>query len=229
MHYLFFDADNTLLDFDRAEQAGLKAVFSEYNIPYSDEVFKRYHRINEAYWRALEQGELTKEELMAGRFADLFKDEYPEVDGLQFNTDYFRHLSKQGECVPSALELLASLHERYTIVVATNGISQAQRGRMERSGLLPYIDAIAISEEAGFAKPARGFFDYAFAMVGSPDPADTLMIGDSLISDISGAQAYGMKTVLFDPMKRHASTSADFIIHHLTELYNVLEMFKTAE
>lgn len=229
MKYLFFDADNTLLDFDSAEQAGLQAVFSEYGIPYNEEVFARYHCINQQYWRALEQGELSKEDLMERRFADLFREEYPALDGLQFNSDYFKHLSTQGQCVPGARELLERLHEQYTIVIATNGISQAQRGRLQRSGLFPYIDAMAISEEAGFAKPARGFFDYAFAMVGSPDPEETIMIGDSLISDIEGAKAYGMHTVLYDPHKRHAADSADFVITHLNELDLILAKWKTAE
>lgn len=223
MKYLFFDADNTLLDFDAAEQAGLKEVFRQYDIPYNEAVFARYHKINEQYWRDLEQGLVTKEQLMKQRFADLFHHDYPEIDGLQFNTDYFEHLSKQGQLIPGAHELLCALYPNYTIVIATNGISQAQRGRMERSGLLPYIHELVISEDAGYAKPARGFFDYAFEKLGWPDPGETLMIGDSLISDIGGARAYGMRTVLYDPKKKHSASEADYTIHTLEALYAILD------
>ena len=66
----------------------------------------------------------------------------------------------------------------------------------------PYFDYFFISERAGAAKPSREFFDYAFHELNGnrPNPIlpqETLIIGDSLSSDIAGGLQYGMKTCYY--------------------------------
>jgi FMN phosphatase YigB (HAD superfamily) len=49
------------------------------------------------------------------------------------------------------------------MAILTNGLKEVQRGRLSRSAIRPHISHIIISEEVGAAKPAKEFFDKAFA------------------------------------------------------------------
>lgn len=47
-----------------------------------------------------------------------------------------------------------------------------------------------------FGKPFHNIYDLAFARLGTFDPARTLMVGDSLHTDVLGGQAAGVRTAL---------------------------------
>ena len=71
------DADNTLFDFDRAEQAALReALTSSGYQNYPEDVFVRYHRINEELWKLFERGMIEQQDLRTERFRRLI-DELP--------------------------------------------------------------------------------------------------------------------------------------------------------
>lgn len=70
------------------------------------------------------------------------------------------------------------------------------------AGLVPGAGSIIALIEAAsgqsptiIGKPERAMFDAALRQLGAP-PAETLMIGDRISTDIAGAQALGMKTAL---------------------------------
>ena len=88
---------------------------------------------------------------------------------------------------------------RVPVVVVTNGIGSVQRGRMERSPIRAYIRGLIISEEVGAAKPDPRMIEAALRAVGCADRARALMLGDSLTSDIAGAEAAGVDSCWFNP------------------------------
>ena len=57
---LLFDADNTLLDFDKAENEALKKVMTDYKLHITEENCRRYSEINDALWKKFEKGEIEK-------------------------------------------------------------------------------------------------------------------------------------------------------------------------
>jgi putative hydrolase of the HAD superfamily len=68
---------------------------------------------------------------------------------------------------------------------------------LESYGLLSYFDRTTFSNEVGYIKPNRRIFERALAGLGStPDKA--VHIGDSMLLDIYGARAAGMKSILFN-------------------------------
>ena len=83
--------------------------------------------------------------------------------------------------------------------VVTNGTRSVQDSRLKKCGLLPYFDGVFISEKIGFSKPDTRFFEIATASIQSFDKKKTVIIGDSLSSDIAGGIAYGIDTVWFNP------------------------------
>ena len=63
-------------------------------------------------------------------------------------------------------------------------MADTQYSRLESAGISHYFQEIFISEDTGFHKPEKGYFDYCFARIPDFDPAMAMIVGDSLTSDI---------------------------------------------
>ncbi|MBE6651386.1 MAG: noncanonical pyrimidine nucleotidase, YjjG family [Ruminococcaceae bacterium] len=199
--YILWDVDGTVLDFLASESYAIRFLFKKYNIgECSDEMLKMYSAINVKYWQKLERGELTKEEILIGRFREFF-----DIIGVDtsiaesFNRDYQVTLGDHIEFVEGAKEVLLSQKGKYTIAAVTNGTKIAQEKKLRLSGLDKIFDAIFISENIGVEKPNKEFFDYVFEKLGITDKKEALLIGDSLTSDMKGGFIAGIDTCWFNP------------------------------
>ena len=114
------------------------------------------------------------------------------------------------------------MHRVYLI---TNAVEAVQRGRLGRSALAPYVEEAFISETAGAAKPSVEYFDYVFAHIDGITKEKCLVIGDSLTSDIQGANNYGLPCCWYNPKRlaRPASLCVDYEIRDLRELYDIVK------
>lgn len=201
---LLFDADNTLLDFDKAENEALKSVMAIYNLPATEENCRKYSEINDGLWKRFEKGEIEKAEIKSTRFREFFR--YLGVtenfDPLQVNEKYLSFLKEGGYTVEGASELCRSLTEKgYSIYIITNGIALTQARRLEKSGLLPYISDVFVSETVGVPKPKKEYFDYVLQSITEKDTSKILVIGDSLTSDIKGAENAGLDYIWYNHRK----------------------------
>lgn len=71
--YLLWDIDGTLLNFDLAEEIAIRTCFHDFKLgKCSDEMLEEYKKINKQYWQRLECGEISKKEVLEGRFRDFF-------------------------------------------------------------------------------------------------------------------------------------------------------------
>ena len=88
--YLLWDIDGTVLDFLASEAYAIRALFEKYNLgECSDEMLKMYSGINTKYWQMLERGEMTKPEILVGRFCEFFGLIGADVTIAEnFNRDY---------------------------------------------------------------------------------------------------------------------------------------------
>ncbi|MDN5332793.1 MAG: 2-haloacid dehalogenase [Sphaerochaeta sp.] len=195
--YLFFDADGTLFDFEQAEHNAFWKMAKSLDLPLEREHEQCYIRCNTAVWRQFEKGEVTIEELKVKRFADFASETGISLDAEKASGSYQHQLSKQGILFDESSTVLETLKERgYILFLATNGIAQVQRGRIAVSHTERYFDDIFISEEVGYQKPDPRFFTHMFEVTGlSNQKQRSLMIGDSLSSDIAGGIASGMDTL----------------------------------
>ncbi len=222
--YLLFDADNTLLDFDAAEKCAVKETLTESPIGYSEEIYSRYHIINDEEWKKLERGETTREVLRIERFKRLY-DEYG-LDGDRYAEPtadaYVDKLSMQGQMMPDAEEVLSRLYKNYSIYIITNGITGVQKYRMAATPLEKYITHSFISQEMGLTKPAKTFFDAVISYIGDFDTSAYLVIGDSLTSDIAGAVGAGIDSVWLSGGKK--SDMPTYTIEKLRDLYGILQI-----
>ncbi len=224
--YLLLDADNTLLDFDRAERTAFCAAFSASGLTADDSVYEHYQAINGSLWKLLEQGEISRERLKVQRFETLLSEYYPEdVDkSAKISKDFFAELSEQRFLLPGALDVCRTLSTKYKLYIVTNGSTAAQKSRFAGCGLEPYIEDVFISEEMGAPKPATCFFDGVFSKIGDPDRSAYLIVGDSLTSDIDGAIFSGVDAVWIDRIgKRDAQgRTILYIIDDIRELLSIV-------
>ncbi|MBR5779800.1 MAG: YjjG family noncanonical pyrimidine nucleotidase [Clostridia bacterium] len=207
--YLLWDIDGTVLNFLAAEAYAIRALFKKYNLGVcDDEMLATYSSINTKYWKMLERNELTKPEILIGRFREFFELIGVDVSiAERFNLDYQVTLGDHIEFVDNAKELLLSQKGKYVLAAVTNGTKLAQEKKLRLSGLDQIFDAIFISEDIGYEKPNKEFFDHVFASLGITDKSEALIIGDSLTGDIKGGFNSGIDTCWFNPSHKPNSLS----------------------
>ena len=187
------DADNTIFDYDRAEREALAATLAEAGLEPTPALHEAYRRINDGFWRAFERGVVTQEALKVQRFRQLLAEEAPgsRADPAAVSRRYLSMLAAQTHLLPHAAAAIAELAGRAVLGLATNGIPEVQRGRLERSGLARHFRVVLISGEIGMAKPDPRFFLLGAERLGLP-PSEVLCVGDVPATDIRGARAAGM-------------------------------------
>ena len=229
MKAVFLDIDNTLLDFDEYVRTTMRDGFSHFGLKrYEPWMYDIFTKVNNVLWGDIEKGKLSFEVLRMIRWNKVFEQLDISFDGVQFEEYFQNALNESAIPVEGAYDLLKALKGRYLVCAASNGPYYQQIHRLEICGMLQYFDHVFVSEKAGFSKPAAEFFDYIFGMLGNEiRPADCVMVGDSLSSDIAGGTAYGMKTCWYrrNPAKT-ADIHTDFIVDHLHEIISVMDVLE---
>ena len=222
---LLFDLDNTILNFDTGERSALLTAFESFGIETNEKMLADYHVINIKHWEKLERGELTRLEVLEGRFDELFALYGIDCTGRLIQTTYEHELGKHYDFMPGAKELLERLYPDNELYIVSNGCAEIQRSRIEGAGLKKYFKAFFVSENIGYDKPQKEFFDYCFAHIPDFSPDRAVVIGDSLTSDISGGINAGLKTCWYDFHNKGTSGAIrpDAVIHDLSELPGALE------
>lgn len=221
---VFLDIDNTLLDFGRCAADSIQKGFAEWQMPYDEAVLPVFRRINNSLWARIEDGTLTREELLQIRWQMVFDEMQIDCCGRDFEQVFIRYLTQSHEEVPGASELLRYLSQKYTLCAASNAPHRQQVIRLEKAGFLPYFTEIFTSERLGASKPNRAFFDACFAQLPGVSKDEVIMIGDSLSADIDAGKAYGLRTIWFNQDKEDtaAASQADFIVESLTVIKKIL-------
>lgn len=221
-----FDLDDTLLDFRQAERAALTEVLTDFGISVTDALPARYAAINAGYWKRLERGELTRDDLKQVRFCDLFRESgITDVSPAAVSEAYEARLGRQYFLIPQAKETLEKLRGSYRLFAASNGTGSIQRARLAGAGIDRFFEGIFLSGEIGVQKPSAAFFDCIFLRFPELVRSETVMIGDSLSSDITGGKRAGLRTVLFAPAGQNGSVPVqpDATVRTLPELETVLK------
>ncbi len=224
---ILWDVDGTLLDFIAAEKAAIKTLFGEFNLGQcSDEMIKRYSEINKTYWQRLERGEITKQEVLVGRFKEFFKSEGIDISVVEeFNSLYQLRLGDTIVYHDDSLEIIKSLQGRVRQYVVSNGTVEAQSKKLRLSGLGELVDGIFLSEHIGVEKPNIEFFNKVLEEIKPADRSSILIVGDSLTSDIQGGNNAGIVTCWYNPLGDKAPDKyrIDYEISDLHQIYEIIE------
>ena len=196
---LLLDADDTIFDFGAAEARAISEVitFAGIGDPRAAEV---YSEINKGYWRKLEKGEVTTAQLRVLRFRDFAARYGVSVEAETMADAFVAALSRQRELIPGALAAVGEIAARIPVAIVTNGIAEVQHARFDASPIMAHVSALVISGEVGFQKPDARIVFSALDHLGVR-PADALLVGDGLQSDIRAAENAGVDACWYNPKK----------------------------
>ena len=200
------DADNTLLDFSRSEHDALCECLTARNLPTDEKITSRYAAINDFYWKQLELGLVTREGLRIARFDSFFKEFGFDCNPVQMAEDYMEALCTKSYLMDGAWEFCKQIYGKCRLFVITNGNTVVQKRRFDPSPIAPYFENCFISEQMGCAKPEKAYFDAVTASIPDFHPERTIVIGDSLSSDIQGGINAGLDTCWYNPLKKPGSS-----------------------
>ncbi len=222
--YILLDADNTLFDFDKAEALSLEATLTYLGIGYSKTINAVYSAININLWRLFEKNLIDKETIKTQRFSELFSYLGVNADASAASEVFRKNLETKTLLLPYAEEVCKELSARFILAIITNGVATTQRNRFYNSPINRYIKHLIISEDLGTAKPNIDFFDAAFKIIGCAAKKDILIVGDSLSSDILGANNAGVDCCWFNPkaLENEYGYDIKYEISDLRELPEIL-------
>lgn len=223
---ILWDIDGTLLNFVAAEKAAIRKGFAEFDLGIcSDEMLADYSSINRKYWKALERGELTKAEVLEGRFREFFSKYNLNLQVVSdFNKQYQVNLGETVCFEEGAYEVVQSLQGKVKQYAVTNGTKIAQDRKLNKSGFDKLLDGIFISEEVGTEKPGISFFETVWKKIGHYESDEIMIVGDSLTSDMKGGNNAGILCCWYNPLgeKNDLDVSIDYEIQHLEQIKELL-------
>ena len=222
---ILWDVDGTLLDFHAAEKAAIRKLFGQFGLgECTDEMLQRYSKINRTYWERLERGELSRKQVLRGRFEEFFASEGLDSHlASKFNEAYQLSLGDTIVYRDDSLDIVRSLRGKVGQYVVSNGTVVAQTKKLRLSGLDKLMDGIFLSEQLGVEKPNVEFFNKVLSAVGQVDKSRILIVGDSLSSDIKGGNNAGIRTCWYNPLHEPAAEGYG-IDYEIADLHQVLDI-----
>ena len=221
---ILLDLDDTILDFHKAERIALSTTLRKIGIEPTDDVLALYSEINRRHWKLLEVGKLTRHEVLHGRFTELFATIGVKGDCYEAQRIYEWELGTGHYFLEGAESLLETLYKKYDLYLASNGTDIVQTRRIASAEIGHYFKELFISQRLGYDKPNPEFFRLAFEKIENFKKEETVIIGDSLSSDILGGINAGILTCWYNPSNKSApeTPKADYVINDLHELLQLL-------
>ena len=224
---ILYDVDGTLLDFETQEEVALSYCFKKYNLgELSEEKLELYKRINLGYWEMFEKNLITKEKLVVKRFEDYLEALGVKLDAEEVNDTYFSKLGDTIVFKDNSYELVKSLKGKIKQYVVTNGAIRVQKTKLAKSGFDKLMDDVFISDEVGYQKPRKEFFDAIKNRLGDVANDEILIVGDSLTSDMKLADNCNLISCFYNPKKKDykADFKIDYEISDLNEVKKICQL-----
>lgn len=224
LRHVFFDLDHTLWDYDRNAQETLTEIHENFELGEfvsAEKFIKIFYEVNGQLWHKFNNGLVDRDFIRDKRFVEVFDSAKISSQNAPQVSEYFMNTcSNKPHLIDDARNALNYLRPKYELHIITNGFEEVQPRKLKASGIAPYFKSVVTSESSGARKPAPGIFQYALDRV-EASKDESIMIGDNPKTDIHGARAFGIKTILFDPSGRKRSM-ADYTIQSLNELIGIL-------
>jgi HAD superfamily hydrolase (TIGR01549 family) len=208
MAHLFFDLDRTLWHHERNHYRFFEVLHGAFNWSEwgsSDDWARNYLEINDRLWDHIQLHNLGVEYVRARRFPLLFRHMGLQVGrgkdfkvlGSECEQLLKQQLPDMGEGYDGVHDAFAALREAgHRLHIVTNGVQEPQRRKIAALGLSEFIEELVTSDVARSYKPDPEIFHYALRSTGA-QAVESWMIGDSLLRDVLGGQAVGMRTAWF--------------------------------
>jgi putative hydrolase of the HAD superfamily len=230
MRAFLFDLDDTLFDHRHSTRTALeilRATLKPLSTLTAEALEEQHAIVLEELHQRVVAGEIDVDAARKERFRRLVQaqagtatEQEIEAASLAYRQAYIA----ARRAVRGAIELLEALGSHGKIAVVSNNVTAEQMQKLAACGIEKLIDAIVISEEAGFAKPAPEIFRIALRRLNAA-AAEAVMVGDSWTTDIEGAHAAGIRAVWYNPLHQPCpdATLICAEIHQLEPVAEVVE------
>lgn len=222
---IFLDIDDTVFNFKKCSESALEQTFSALKLNYEESIFDAFTEIDEGLWLKQKRNQLTVAEVLDMRFVHLKEKLEIDYDSAQVQTQFGSLLGEQYIMEQGIEKVLEKLSPVYSIYAASNGMLTIQKNRLELSGLREHFTDLFVSDDIGYAKPDSCYFKECLNRT-DLKTTEILMVGDSLTSDIAGANVAGIDSCWYNPcvLENDSEAEADFEIHHLNDLTCILDV-----
>lgn len=171
---------------------------------------------------AYQNKEITAKELQTIRFTAL--SEQTGQDPLTLNHELMQEMALVSKPLENTLETLKALSGKVKMGIITNGFKSLQQKRLDNTDTAGFFEIVVVSEDVGVAKPDPAIFEFAFGLIPQVDKSAVLMVGDTLASDILGANNIGIDSCWFNPHGQENTTG----IQPTYEIHSMLELIEIA-
>ena len=224
---LLWDLDNTVLDFNYAQSNSLKHAFERFSLgECTDEMIESFVEINARHWEMLERGEISRKQVFTKRFEEFLKkyDLRKKVTPSAINKEFENGICHTIAFLDDSYEILSRTRWDYATYCVTNGDTEVQKQRIKVSMLYKVFKDVFISQEIGYDKPKKEFFDYVLSHIEPCEKDEILIIGDSLSSDMLGGNRAGIKCCWYNPngAPKPDNIRIDYEIKSLYEVLKIL-------
>ncbi len=221
---ILFDIDDTLIDFKVDQKIAFMKAMNEIEEKCTEEMYEDYNDINLSLWEELNKGNIALEELFLKRFK-IFFDKYEiKQDEAEFNNILNKMFQDTGTPIKGVRETLDKINNIYELVIVSNGPKDQQYHRLKNANFLKYFSKIFISEEMGYNKPDKKYFDIVFSNIKNKEKSQILIVGDSISSDIIGGKKVGIDTCWYNINNKENNTGIkpEYEIKNFEELLQIV-------
>lgn len=220
---VLFDLDGTLLDHDTAVRRGTgslhAAVLGRLADPGFEAFLAHWQRVTDRHLPAYFAGEIDFATQRLRRIRELFArcgaacDETEAARYFQCYLEAYEGAWALYDDVTGCLEALVGL----SLGIVTNGDSEQQRAKLDRTGLYVGMRTVVVSGDLGIHKPDARLFRHACEQIGAA-PGETAYVGDLLDTDARGASAAGLYGIWLDRFGAQEPLDGVPVIRGLAEL-----------
>jgi len=225
---IFFDLDHTLWDYETNASSTLVDLYDKYELDHryavnQEDFIQSFKTVNHALWDLYDTGQITRNVIREERFSRVLRQLGIENNSLayQLSTDYILQSPRKSALLPNVIETIQYLYKKYPLYIITNGFDDIQETKLNASGIHHYFLSVISSEKAGHKKPAAEIFNFALHLSGY-QARESIMIGDNLLTDISGANNAGIDCVYYNPGSIPHSAATTYEIRDMGELKGIL-------
>lgn len=205
---VWLDLDDTIVDFHANSHRALQRLWAEDTrinrlFPTTADWIDCYEHHNTRLWQQYSAGLIERSYLRTQRFIlPLTQAGMPLSEAsayaAEWDVKYLDILAQERQLIPGSMDLLRHLKDSgVTIGCLSNGFQDVQYRKIRNCGLEPWFDIVVLSDHIGVNKPDIRLFRHAMKVTDHHNPADHLMIGDNILTDISGALHAGWQAIYF--------------------------------
>ncbi len=224
MKTILLDIDDTIFDFHKCATNSILKSAKDMNIDFTEEMLERYFEQNWFLWGEYEKKIIEREDIFRMRFPLLFEEFNIQADGIAFEDAFQKYFMLECEPVEGAKDFVDYLCSKYEVYIVSNSMELTQKSRLKKAGLDNCFKEIFVSDVVGHQKPTKEFFDHCICKIKDFNHEETIIIGDSLSSDIQGGINAGIKTCWFNPKHKvnDRNLRCDYEISKLEDIKKIL-------